>query len=84
MESCLFVIWENIRIIFYVIDFGLTAFLIKLKLRGHAYLEVKHRWKSKVTMTQWPLIKHIPCNCNVRISILKNLNQKIKKKVDLK
>lgn len=56
MEICLFVIWENIRIIFYTIDFGLTAFLIKWKLWGYVYLEVKHRWKSKVTLTHWSLI----------------------------
>lgn len=72
MDSCLFVIWENIRIILYVIDFGLTAFLIRWKLRGHAYLEVKHRWKSKVTVTHWSLIKHSTCKWSVRISILKN------------
>lgn len=46
MESSLFVIGENISIIFYAIDFGLTAFLIKWMLWGYVYLEVKHRWKS--------------------------------------
>lgn len=45
MESFLFVIGENIRIIFYVIDFGLIVFLIKWMLWGYVYLEVKYWWK---------------------------------------
>lgn len=56
MEICLFVIWENIRIIFYIIDFGLIVFLIKWKLWGYVYLEVKYWWKLKVILIYWLLI----------------------------
>lgn len=55
MESSLFVIGENIRIIFYAIDFGLTAFLIKWMLWGYVYLEVKIGG-NRVTLTHWSLI----------------------------
>lgn len=59
MEICLFVIWENIRIIFYIIDFGLIVFLIKWKLWGYVYLEVKYWWKLKVILIYWLLIFEI-------------------------